>query len=946
MAACISEEITTNENNESNEKNDNTVHVTGVSLNKTSLSMKQGESAHLEALVFPTEAEDKTVTWMSDNTAIATVNEGMVTAIKDGTTIITVTTKDGSKTARCDVIVEKNPDPSVTLGADKISVISAVLHGKANFGKSTPSDLTIGFQYSKSAGILPSNSTITEAQDADEEYNFMAGITGLEPNTKYYFRSFIRQNGQDIYGETKAFTTNAISSIIHTKEPTSVSSVSATLLSDLDMTDVLCENQSYGFYYGDSAEHLNNEVSASADGNNKFAASLTNLSPSTPYYVQAYIVLDDRVFKEDLVSFTTKDIKSILVTNEATEIEPSSANLNGLLDLTDVQYGSISYGFYWGRSGSSESFFLQSDVSGKVMTASLTTLNHKTQYWYKAFVKLDDQRLYGEIKTFTTDIVPVESVSLNKTEYTFNEIGKTFILKATVHPTDATNKKIAWSSDNEAVAIVNNSGQVTATGNGSAKIIANTEDKEKTATCNITVIQLVTSIELNKTSLTLNEGETHELKPSVYPSNANDKSLVWVSSDPSIATVDANGKVTAVSKGETTIKALANDGSGVYATCWVYVIRKVSSIELNESAISLYPGQTKSIVATVIPSTANNTQLSWASYNPGVATVSDNGVITGIKAGSTTIIAKAKDGSGVYAICNVEVMRYVERIDLNHSIIYLDQGDKRQLTATIIPESAGNKTLNWSSSDEWIATVDQNGLVTAVSATGDPAFIYAYASDGSGMRACCTVYVMGAVDLGLSVKWANFNIGASTPTSYGNYYAWGEIETKDEYTWENYKFRSSGNSSNDIKFSKYNESSAFGNYGPIDNKTVLDPEDDVARVVLGNGWRMPTEKEVIELKNNCSWKEMGNGYYVSGLAKGYEKYCIFIPKSGNINGKTRENIGSDCYFWSASLFSLMFMGSPTFQPWCGSLVRASENNYLSVGGGNRYLGLPVRPVTD
>ena len=542
----------------------------------------------------------------------------------------------------------------------------------------------------------------------------------------------------------------------------------------------------------------------------------------------------------------------------------------------------------------------------------------------------------------TVVATPVTSVSLNKTSASL-KAGETVTLIATIKPDDATDKTVTWTTSDASVATVDN-GVVTAKKVGSATITAKAGDK--TVTCNITVIQLVTSIKLNKTSLTLIEGEAHELKPSVYPSNANDKSLVWVSSDPSIATVDANGKVTAVSKGETTIKAIANDGSGVYATCWVYVIRKVSSIELNESAISLYPGQTKSIVATVIPSTANNTQLSWASYNPGVATVSDNGVITGIKAGSTTIIAIANDGSGVYAICNVEVMRYVERIDLNPSIIYLDQGDKRQLTATIIPESAGNKTLNWSSSDEWIATVDQNGLVTAVSATGDPAFIYAYASDGSGMRACCTVYVMGAVDLGLSVKWANFNIGASTPTSYGNYYAWGEIETKAEYTWENYKFRSSGNSSNDIKFSKYNESSAFGNYGPIDNKTVLDPEDDVARVVLGNGWRMPTEKEVIELKNNCSWKEMKNGYYVRGLAKGYERYCIFIPKSGYINGKTRENIGSDCYFWSASLFSLMFMGSPTFKPCCGSLVRASENNYLSVGGGDRYLGFPVRPVTD
>lgn len=95
---------------------------------------------------------------------------------------------------------------SVTVGASHISAISAVLAGKANLGSTVATDLKVGFQYSKSAGILPSNSTTVEASDADADYNYTTSITWLDPATTYYYRSFVRQNGQDTYGETKEFT--------------------------------------------------------------------------------------------------------------------------------------------------------------------------------------------------------------------------------------------------------------------------------------------------------------------------------------------------------------------------------------------------------------------------------------------------------------------------------------------------------------------------------------------------------------------------------------------------------------------------------------------------------------------------------------------------------------------------------------------------------------------
>ena len=155
-----------------------------------------------------------------------------------------------------------------------------------------------------------------------------------------------------------------------------------------------------------------------------------------------------------------------------------------------------------------------------------------------------------------------------------------------------------------------------------------------------------------------------------------------------------------------------------------------------------------------------------------------------------------------------------------------------------------------------------------------------------------------AIDLGLpsGTKWANMNVGASAPEEYGGYYAWGETEEKINYDWSTYKWC---NGSYDTQ-TKYCTSSS---YGTVDNKTVLDPEDDVAHVKWGGSWRMPTLDEQKELLNNCTWKwttQNGvNGYTVTGP----NGNSIFLPAAGCRYGAGVYGRGSYGYYWSSSLYS-------------------------------------------
>ena len=166
---------------------------------------------------------------------------------------------------------------------------------------------------------------------------------------------------------------------------------------------------------------------------------------------------------------------------------------------------------------------------------------------------------------------PVTGISLNRTSASM-KTGNTLSLSASVSPLSANNRGLTWKSSNTSVVTVNSTGQVKAVGRGTATITAVANDGSgKKAACSITVVQPVTGISLNKTSVSMKTGESLLLSASVSPSNANNRNVTWKSSDANVATVNINGSVKAVGEGTATIIATANDGSGKNSACHITV---------------------------------------------------------------------------------------------------------------------------------------------------------------------------------------------------------------------------------------------------------------------------------------------------------------------------------------------------------------------------------------
>ena len=187
-------------------------------------------------------------------------------------------------------------------------------------------------------------------------------------------------------------------------------------------------------------------------------------------------------------------------------------------------------------------------------------------------------------------------------------------------------------------------------------------------------------------------------------------------------------------------------------------------------------------------------------------------------------------------------------------------------------------------------------------------------------------------------QWGSFNVGADKPESFGDYYAWGETEAKDDYTWNNYKFGTK------TALTKYNTLSANGT---VDNKRRLDPEDDVARVKIGGKWRMPTMEEQNELLDESlftwTWTSVNgvNGYNVKCKANGNS---IFLPAAGFWHDNTNSWLGKGGDLWSDTLFPGNDARYPISGPWDSYSLLYSTDDHSENQGSLRYYGRSVRPV--
>ena len=291
-----------------------------------------------------------------------------------------------------------------------------------------------------------------------------------------------------------------------------------------------------------------------------------------------------------------------------------------------------------------------------------------------------------DISSFADDAMHVilpSSIQLSASTATL-ETGLTKKINASVYPTGAYDA-LSWTSSNPKVAQVSSNGTITAMASGSAIITAKTANG-KTASVNVLV--KTPTVKLSAISKTMYRGETTKLTAT----SSNKKPVSWTSSDPTIASVDSNGTIKTLKNGTVKISASANGGK---AACTITV---KEPIQISATTSSIYRGKTTTLKA--IP--AYSTTITWMSSNPLIATVSSNGVVTGKKAGTVTITAKAFGKSVAKTIKVVEPSLKVT----GSTSLY------RGKTTTLKATTSYSTKVTWTSSKPSIATVSSNGVVT------------------------------------------------------------------------------------------------------------------------------------------------------------------------------------------------------------------------------------------
>ena len=681
------------------------------------LHKDDSNTVDLDAVVNPADASQK-VTWKSSNTKIATVNtEGVVTFKKVGKVTITATAADGSgKKATVTVNYAKFvEDVAITgntnVGANKKITLKAEV---------TPSDATTKTVTWKSSdtsvatvtgkGIVTGNKNIKEAT----EVTITATAT----------------DGTGIVAEHKIWVGPAVTSVSILKDDEVVNG-------DTFYFDTGCENPDDLILTLDATtapDGAGDEIVWTSS--NKAVATVTDGVVTVLKAGKATITAaatDGSGKKATVTVSASKLVQDIKVTGTT---ELLAVGKTTTLKATVYPTDATNKSYTW----KSENTSVATISSKGVVTAKKVT--EPTEVWFQAVAK-DGSEVMGEycitIAPATTKVYIYKAEDETRTPLTgtlgvdFDGEEVTIDLNSYTDPENAVDWTL-WSSNNEDVATVEpEEGIVTVIAAGKATITAAAADGTgKKASIVINAANMVEEINIFGTTDELGFGKTTTLSYTVYPEDATTQTVTWKSSDTSVATVSSTGVVKASSKlteaKEVTIYAVANDGSGVVGE-YPMTIRPLATeirfvepngllgkndiikLDLNKEADSV------PLEALVLPGDLEawefyaSQKVEWSSADESIATVDESGEVWAVAEGTTTVTAKALDGSGVKGTVTVNVRYAVKNVTLTGAE-ELTEGQTAQLTAAFTPENATNKGLIWSSSDETVATVDQNGVVS------------------------------------------------------------------------------------------------------------------------------------------------------------------------------------------------------------------------------------------
>ena len=340
-------------------------------------------------------------------------------------------------------------------------------------------------------------------------------------------------------------------------------------------------------------------------------------------------------------------------------------------------------------------------------------------------------------------------------------MGSQQALKTTVLPTNANDRTVVLSTTDENIVRAQGT-TLTPKAVGECDLtIASRQNPEVTKQYHLLVVQPVTKMQLTAAEKTTIVGGTLPLTVAYSPENASIKAVTWQSGNEKVATVDDSGVVTGVSKGTATIKATAADGSKRTATFQVTVQQQPEAITLKETGVVVNVGSYKTLTATVLPANTNDKTVTWVSSDEGVATVNAKGRVTPVAPGTCVITCRSKNFPAVSATATVEVRQLVTKITFADKDVSFNVGDTCQLFWQTAPANATNPALIFRSSNEKIATVNDDGVVTGLKRGS--CTITATAADGSNKKATVKISVLQPV---LGVHMENDTIRVGVGESY------------------------------------------------------------------------------------------------------------------------------------------------------------------------------------
>lgn len=674
----------------------NVTVIDGIALSTTNATMFTKGTLLLDALVTdPTEP----IVWSSSVTSVATVVDGLVTGVNPGTTIITAkqTINGIVKSATCEITVQQsvatikiNP-ATVTLPIKGYATLHATI---------TPANLQgVTLQWKSS------NEAVVKVVESGGKTATIQGIGGGN--------AVISAINQD----------NVVVGYSHISVQQPVTSIALSETSGIVNLNTK-RLQIRATVYPENA--LNKTI------------EWTTTDPTKA-----------TVDANGLVTFLKPGTVTIIAVSQDNPKVKAMCNLTIQIPVVSVSLDETTKTMYVGQTERLSYVVLPTNADNNAVTwtstnTSVATVDATGRVSAKstgtAVIIL--KSLDGGYSVYCT--ITVRSVATG-VKFDVSKLdmktGETYTIKTTLTPKNSTDTNLVWESSDTQIVMVDDQGKLTAKGVGKAIIMARTE-AGGIAYCTVTVTQPVQGILLNFTEKTVYVGTTFKLKATVKPSNANNIGVTWKSSNPKVAQINQEGEISGITGGVTIITATSVEG-GFMETCVVTVREPVTTVTLDYETYTLGIKKSFKLTATVTSDTATNQEVYWTSSDESVATVSQKGKVTGVSMGYATITATAKDGSEVEASCEVRIVTPVTGVTINKSYITLMVGETESLKATIKPNNSTFKTAKWTSSDESVAIVDEDGIVTAVKAGS--VSITAEAQDSSGKYAVCYVVVYDRV---------------------------------------------------------------------------------------------------------------------------------------------------------------------------------------------------------